>query len=90
MYKVGFPLWRTVARLGVPVGLKVDVHHDDEAGVFIATSHDLEGLVVEATTLEELVQETKGAIEMLLEQHINGSSRTPQTLFNFHEDHAPA
>jgi predicted RNase H-like HicB family nuclease len=47
--------------------LRIDIFYDKEAQVFIATSADLAGLVVEAPTLDELVKEADGAIEMLLD-----------------------
>jgi predicted RNase H-like HicB family nuclease len=84
MYKVGSPFWKTVARLGLPVSLRVDVRHDAEANVFIATSPDLDGLVVEASTLDDLVQETNGAVEMLMSEYVHGSPRAPEAWYNFH------
>ena len=54
-YRVGFPFWKWVARARVPVSLRVDVLQDAEAGVYVATSPDLTGLVAEAATLEALV-----------------------------------
>ncbi|KAA0892625.1 DUF1902 domain-containing protein [Pusillimonas sp. ANT_WB101] len=85
MYKVGSPFWKIVAHLGVPISLRVDVHHDSEANVFIATSPDLRGLIVEAATLDELIHETSGAVKMLMEEYVHGSPRTPEAWFNFHE-----
>ncbi len=90
MYKVGYPFWKAFARAGLPVSLRVDVLHDAEVDVFIATSPDLRGLVVEAKTVEELIQETNSAIEMLMEQYANGAPRTPHAWFNFHNGHVTA
>lgn len=84
MYKVGSPLWKIAARLGVSVSLRIDVRHDDEAGVFIATSPDLKGLVVEASTVDDLIHETNGAVEMLMEEYVHGPKRAPEAWFNFH------
>lgn len=90
MYKVGLPFWKTVARLGVSVSLRVDVRHDGETNVFIATSPDLRGLVVEAVTIDELIHETNGAVEMLMEEYVHHSPRTPEAWFNFHAVQATA
>ena len=57
MYRVGYPGWRLAAKLGVSLKVRVDVIYDDEAKVFVATSEDLKGLVVEATTIEDLRNE---------------------------------
>lgn len=65
MYKVGLPFWKTVARAGFPVALRINVSYDHDAKVFIATSNDLRGLVVEARSVDELVCETNDAIDML-------------------------
>lgn len=67
MYRIGFPLWRWFARLGVPLKLRIDVLRDAEAGVFVATSGDLPGLVCEAATMDELVTEVNSAVASLLE-----------------------
>ncbi|NLC36468.1 MAG: DUF1902 domain-containing protein [Alcaligenaceae bacterium] len=90
MYKVGLPLWKTAARLGVPVSLRIDVRHDSEVNVFIATSPDLNGLIVEATTIEDLIRETNGAVEMLMEELVHGSPKAPEAWFNFHGVQASA
>ncbi len=45
---------------------------DDEAGVWVATSGDIEGLAIEAETLEALSDKLPGAISDLIE--LNGFS----------------
>lgn len=67
MYRVGFPFWKTVARRGFPITLRVQIRRDEEAGVYVASSPDLDGLVVEAASLDELRKEALGAVEVLLE-----------------------
>jgi YgiT-type zinc finger domain-containing protein len=52
------------ARAGV--ALRVHVLHDVQAGCYVATSPDLSGLVVEAKSLDALVQEVDECIGMLL------------------------
>lgn len=78
MYRVGFPLWKLAARLNVPLLVKLEVLHDKDARVFVITSPDLKGLVVEApdnTTAEEMHKEIHGCVEMLME---NLLSRPPK------------
>lgn len=43
---------------------------DDDAGVWVATSTDIEGLALEADTFEKLLERVPGAIEDLIE--LNG------------------
>lgn len=76
MYRVGFPLWKIAARFGVSLLIKVDVVHDKEAGVFVATSQDLRGLVAEATTIEALFSEVYNCVDMLMEEELK---RPPKT-----------
>ncbi len=66
MYRVGFPGWKIAARFGVSLLVKIDVLDDKEAGVFVATSGDLPGLVVEARSLEDLFREVYDCVGMLL------------------------
>jgi predicted RNase H-like HicB family nuclease len=71
MYRVGFPFWKTLARSGVTLKLVVHVMHDQEAGVFVATSDDLRGLVAEAATIEALVAEVKNVMDDLLTEEFH-------------------
>ena len=68
MYRVGFPGWKLLARLGVPMLYRVDVHHDDEAHVFIATSPDVPGLVAEAKDPAALLTSVYDCMDMLMEE----------------------
>ncbi|WP_338846520.1 DUF1902 domain-containing protein [Massilia sp. W12] len=72
MYRVGYPCWRLLAQIGVPLKLSVDVHHDKEAGLFIATSSDLKGLVCEAATIDDLLKEVNAATSELLDLELHG------------------
>lgn len=67
MYRVGFPFWKTVARRGFPLVLRVQIMRDEDAGVYVARSPDLDGLVVEASSLDELRLEALNAADVLLE-----------------------
>jgi hypothetical protein len=65
-YPIGFPGWKLAARAGVALRVRVHVLHDAQAGCYVATSPDLSGLVVEAKSLDALVQEVDECIGMLL------------------------
>jgi len=71
MYRVGWPLWKLVARLGVPLRFTLVVHYDPEVCVFWAESPDLDGLVVEAATLQDLHNEALLAADLLLELQLS-------------------
>ncbi|WCN00448.1 DUF1902 domain-containing protein [Acidovorax sp. GBBC 1281] len=68
MYRVGFPGWKVAARLGIPLLVRVEVVEDRQAGVFVATSPDLQGLVVEAPSVGELLKSLYECTDMLLEE----------------------
>jgi len=69
-YRIGWLCWKFLARLGVPTYLRIKVLRDPEASVFIATSPDLQGLVIEAETMNELIEEAQAAIDMLLGEYL--------------------
>ena len=54
--------------------LRVAVHHDPEVDVYWATSTDLRGLVVEAKTMDALVNEVQCGIDTLLEDMFPSSA----------------
>ena len=66
MYRLGWSFATLLAKIGIPLLIKVDIIHDDEANVYIATSSDLKGLVVEANTLDELEKEVLELVPELL------------------------
>jgi len=70
VYKVGYPLWRCLAWLGVPLWIRVDVLFDSEANVYVATSPDLQGLVAEAKTAQELIAAVCDCVEMLVQEQV--------------------
>lgn len=70
MYRVGFLGWKIAARCGVPLLVKIEVQHDEAAGVFIATSPDLRGLVVESASKNELIDDVYDCVNMLLETEL--------------------
>lgn len=77
-YRLGWPFGGIVAKFGVPVAIAVDVIRDHEAGVFVGTSSDVPGLVVEAATLEELLSEAQSLIPELL---ADGRDHMPRRSF---------
>lgn len=76
-YPIGFPGWKLAARAGVPLRVRVHVLHDDEAGCYVATSPDLSGLVVEARSLDQLVEEVDECIGMLLHECMASGIKRP-------------
>ncbi len=65
-YRIGFIGWKVAAKLGFRMTAIIKVLHDDEAGVFVATSPSIKNLIVEAKTLDELVREVNFVAEDLL------------------------
>ena len=76
MYRVGFPGWKIAARFNVPLLLKIEVSHDKKSNVFIATSPDLAGLVVETKTIDQLFPEVYGCVDMLLSVQLKHSPKS--------------
>ena len=66
MYRIGFPFWKQAARLGVPLKMRINVMRDQDAGVLVASSEDLPGLVCEAASMDELLVEVNAATHELL------------------------
>lgn len=72
MYRVGLPGWKLLARVGVPVLVRVNIHYDNETKSYWANSPDLDGLVVSGATLDELRNEVRGGAETLLDLAVDG------------------
>ena len=66
MYRLGWIFSKWIAKIGLPLLIKVEIIHDNEANVYIATSSDLIGLIVEADTLDELEKEVLELVPELL------------------------
>jgi predicted RNase H-like HicB family nuclease len=71
-YRVGFPGWRLVAKLGVPMVVKIVVHKDKDSGTFWAEGQGLRGLVVTGKDLNELYSECTAAIDELMSLELDG------------------
>jgi len=79
MYRVGLPFWKVAARAGVPVLVRVHVHHDRESNSFWADSPDLDGLIVAGDNLDQLCQEVTAAAHSLLELKLDSRSARAET-----------
>jgi hypothetical protein len=66
MYRLGWPFATFFAEIGLPLLIKVEIIHNPNANVYIGTSPDLQGLVVEAETLDELEKEVWFLVPELL------------------------
>lgn len=82
MYRIGFPFWKTYAKLFGKINLRVLVTHDQDAQVYIATSPDLSGFVVEAANIDELVQEANDVINMLIADKLHNDKTTAVPIYS--------
>jgi Domain of unknown function (DUF1902) len=83
MYRIGLPFWKTAARLGVPLLYRIDVTHDVEADVYIATSPDIQGLVAEMPSVNELLEVVHDCAYQLLEIALQSHPKArPWTAWN--------
>lgn len=76
-YPLIFPLSRLFAKLGATITITIDFIYDNEVGVFVATSNDIPGLVLEAESFIELKNEIKEAIPNLL--NLDHTKTMPKT-----------
>lgn len=79
-----WPGWRALARLGIPVEIRVDVRFDPEAQVYYVSDSNLKGLRVEAETLDEMQIEILAAASDLLEARFDGSPPRTDTKIIMH------
>lgn len=71
-YWFEYPLWSLLARFGRRLRVRIDVLHDQEVGVYVATSKDMRGLVCEADTMEELKEEVERVVRDLVKLCVPG------------------
>jgi predicted RNase H-like HicB family nuclease len=57
----------------------IKINRDATAGVWIALSDDIPGLVLEADTYEQLILEIRGAAPVLIEENILGNTKHPRS-----------
>jgi len=74
MYPVGWPLWKWLARAGVPLRFALTVHFDGESKRFWADSPHIDGLMVEGADLDEIQREAMRAADTLLELQLNSNA----------------
>lgn len=65
-YPLSWPFSRLLSIFGITLLIRVTFLYDTEAGVFVATSNDISGLVLEAETFYGLKKEVEEAIPNLL------------------------
>lgn len=81
-YRVGLFGWKVAAKAGIPLSFRAYVRKDREANVFWATSPDIDGLMVEGASLDELMTEIMLAAGELIELQI-GKSRPAEPVVRF-------
>lgn len=89
-YRVGWPLWKVLAKQGVLLRFKVDVHFDEESKSFWANSPDIDGLIVSANNLEDLREEAFAAARDLLDLEVNTSNVHVRPQMRIEDTHACA
>lgn len=67
-YRMGWPLWKLFAKFGATIVISVKVFEDKKAGVLIATSPDLPGLICEEKHLTDLKESIEVCAVALLEE----------------------
>jgi predicted RNase H-like HicB family nuclease len=86
MYRIGLPGWKIAARWGVPLSMRIHIHHDPDARVYWTSSPDLTGLIVEGATLDEVFAEVKLAAPDLIELELGQPANIGRTMFMPVED----
>ncbi len=89
-YRFGWPLGRLLAKAGIPTVIRLNVSRDDEAGVYVGTSVDVAGLVLEAETLDEMYAEFHATVPALLDCADGTMKHEPVAAFCIHENFAHA
>lgn len=89
-YRVGWPLWKVLAKQGVLLRFKVDVHFDEESKTFWADSPDIDGLTVSADNLEQLRNEAFSAATDLLDLELNANNVHVRPQLRIGDSHACA
>lgn len=66
-YPINYPLAKLFSSLGFSLSVRIDVIFDEEARVYVATSKDIAGLVLEADTFQALTLEVQEAVVNLIQ-----------------------
>ncbi len=85
MYRLSWPCASFFAKIGISILIKVEIMHDAEVNVYVATSKDLKGLVVEAETLDELEKEVLELTPKLLALDVPKLHEKRTTLLAFNQ-----
>lgn len=72
MYPLEYPLWSLLARFGRRLVIRMEVLHDEEAGVYVATSRNMQGLICEGESMEELKAEVNRVVRDLIAFCVRG------------------
>ncbi|BCG63995.1 MAG: antitoxin [Methyloprofundus sp.] len=83
-YPISYPLAKFFSALGAKLIIRIDFIHDKEADVFVATSRDIQGLVIEAASYAELQNEIKETIATLAELNNDKNSIHTDVLLTDH------
>jgi len=85
-YPYSYPFSQFFARLGMHLTIRVDVFKDEEANVYVATSQDVPGLVIEAESFSHLRNEVAEAIPNLLfwEDNSNHPHASAEVIYKDH------
>jgi hypothetical protein len=65
-YPLKYPFSWFLARIGITISININFIYDAEEKVFVATSRDIQGLVLEAENFNTLKKEVEEAIPNLL------------------------
>lgn len=74
-YRYGWPFGRLARKIGIPMLIRVEVIRDEEASVYVATSPDVRGLVVEASSIEDVINEVRMLILEFIDDDYDQGSR---------------
>lgn len=85
MYPMRFPFSGLLGNIGVPLIAIVNVTYDKEANVYIATSNDIKGLIVEASSFEELKSEVEQILPELISSNRPNVHNFPTTDISFRQ-----
>ncbi|MFW5450180.1 MAG: DUF1902 domain-containing protein [Methylophagaceae bacterium] len=72
-YPYRYPLSMLLAKRGVTLSIRIDVLKDEQANVYVATSKDISGLVIESESFSQLREEVSEAIPALLSLENNSN-----------------
>lgn len=73
-YRIGWPFWKWFAKHGFSLKIRVGVNYDPEAKCYYVAWSDLPGLNTDADTLEELKDNLRECVNMLLGEYMPDTS----------------